>query len=190
VTVLASAALLDGPPAVGGTLLDGTSQMQKRIGLIRLTALPARDLRHARTFTEFIGGPRSSVTVRLATDGLEPGDVAGLALSSTRDAWVAVERGRNGFTLTQCDEETGASSRFPLATPDVWLRAECDFIGHNARFSHSADGRRYTGIGGPCVLGGNRAGFPSVGCVLFSYTTRPGARGGHADFDAFLVTWP
>ena len=186
----AGATVLGGPPAVGGTLLDGTSQMQERIGLIRLAALPARDLRHACTFTEFVGGPRFSVTVRLATDGLEPGDVAGLALSNTRDAWVAVERGRNGFTLTQGDEETGASSRVPLSTPDVWLRVECDFAGHHARFSHSADGRRYTGIGEACVLGANRAGFPSVGCVLFSYTTHPGARGGHADFDSFLVTWP
>jgi len=172
------------------TWLDGTSQMQKRIGLIRLTALPAPDLRHACTFTEFIGGPRSSVTVRLATDGLEPGDVAGLALLNRRDAWVAVERGRSGLTLTQSDDETGTSSRVPLGTPDVWLRAECDFVGHHARFSYSADGRRYTVIGEPCVLGSNRTGFPSVGCVLFSYTTRPGARGGHADFDAFLVTWP
>ena len=172
------------------TLLDGTSQMQKRTGLIRLTALPARDLRHACTFTEFIGGPRSSVTVRLATDGLEPGDVAGLALLNRRDAWVAVERDKNELTLTQFDEESGTSSRVPLGTPDVWLRAECDFVGHHARFSHSADGRRYTGIGEPCVLGANQTGSPSVGCVLFAYTTQPGARGGHADFDSFLVTWP
>jgi hypothetical protein len=176
--------------SASATLLDGTSQMRKRIGLIRLTALPARDLRHASTFTEFIGGPRSSVTVRLATDGLEPGDVAGLALVNKRDAWIAVERGRNELTLTRFDEETGTSSRVPLGTPDVWLRAECDFVGHYARFSHSADGSRYTGIGEPCVLGANRSGFPSVGCVLFSYTTQPGARGGHADFDSFLVTWP
>ena len=164
--------------------------MQKRIGLIRLAALPAPDLRHACTFTEFISGPRASVTVRLGTDGLEPGDVAGLALSNTRNAWVAVERGRNGFTLTQGDEATGASSRAPLSTPDVWLRAECDFVARHARFSHSADGSRYTAIGEPCVLGANGAGSPSIGCVLFSYTTQPGARGGHADFDAFLVTWP
>jgi beta-xylosidase len=188
--MMASATLLDGPPAAGGTLLDGTSQMQERIGLIRLPALPARDLRHACTFTEFIGGPRSSVTVRLATDGLEPGDVAGLALTHARAAWVAVERGRSELTLRQFDEQTATSSRVPLGTPDVWLRAECDLVGHHARFSYSADGRRYTVIGEPCVLGSNRTGFPSVGCVLFSYTTRPGARGGHADFDAFLVTWP
>ena len=94
------------------------------------------------------------------------------------------------FTLTQVDEETVKSGRVPLSKPEVWPRAECGFVDHIARVSHSADGKRYTGINESCMPSGNQAGFPSAGCSLCSYTTQPGAAGGHADFDSFLVTWP
>jgi hypothetical protein len=164
--------------------------MQKRVGLIRLHALPAPDVRHASTFTEYVCGPRSSVTVRLGAAGLKPGDVAGLALSNTRHAWLGVERGSHGFTLTWFDEQSGKASRVPLRRPRIWLRAECDFVNNAARFSCSADGKRYAGRGEPCSMGDGSIASQGVRYSLFSYSTQSGAEGGHADFDTLLITWP
>jgi xylan 1,4-beta-xylosidase len=164
--------------------------MQKRMGLIRLPALPAPDARHARTFTEYVCGPRSSVTVTLGAAGLKPGDVAGLALSNTHHAWLGVERGSHGFTLTRFDEQTGKASRVPLTKPRIRLRAQCDFVDNTARFNYSTDGKRYAGIGEPCSMGDGQIASKGVRCSLFAYSTRAGAEGGHADFDSFLVTWP
>lgn len=164
--------------------------MRNQVGLIRLHAPPAADLRHARTFTEYVGGPRSSVTVRLRTDGLEPGDVAGLALAARRSAWIGIEAGRQGFTLTQFDEETGCASRLPFTGSEVWLRVACDFVANHARFSHGADGKFYAGIGGPYLLGNAGAAFHSIRCSLFAYSTKLDIDGGDADFDSFVITWP
>ena len=164
--------------------------MQTRMGLIRLPALPAPDAWRARTFTEYVCGPRSSVTVRLGAAGLEPGDVAGLALSNTHHAWLGVERGSHGLTLTRFDEQTGEASRVLLTKPHVRLRAQCDFVDNTVRFSYSAHGKRYAVIGEPCSMGDLQIASTGVRCSLFAYSTRAGAEGGHADFDSFLVTWP
>jgi xylan 1,4-beta-xylosidase len=164
--------------------------MPKRMGLIRLHALPAPDVRLARAFTENVSGPRASVTVALGAAGLKPGAVAGLALSRTRHAWLGVERGPDGFTLTQFDGQTGEASRIPLRRPRVWLRATCDLVHNTARFSYSTDGKRYTGIGEPYCMGDDQVALQGVRCSLFSYVTLAGAEGGHADFDSFVVTWP
>ncbi len=164
--------------------------MRRRVGLIRLRALPALDVRRANTFTEYVCGPRSSVTVRLGAAGLKPGDVAGLALSNTCHAWLGVERGNHGFTLTWFDEQSGKASRVPWKKPRIWLRAECDFVNNAARFSCSADGKRYAGRGEPSPMGDGSAASQSVRCSLFSYSTQSGAEGGHADFDTLVITWP
>jgi xylan 1,4-beta-xylosidase len=164
--------------------------MSKRMGLIRLYALPAPDVRHARAFTEYVSGPRASVTLALGAAGLKHGAIAGLALSRTRDAWLGVESGPGGFTLTQFDGQTGEASRIPLRRPRAWLRATCDFVDNTARFSYSTDGKRYAGIGEPHRLGDDQAALQGVRCSLFSYGTQAGAEGGHADFDSFVVTWP
>lgn len=188
--MLSSVIALDRRPAFDGAQLDGKTQMRNRSGLIRLHALPAADFRHARTFTEYIGGPRTSVTVRLGTGGLEPGDVAGLALGSRRYAWIAVEAGRQGCTLAQFDEATGRASRLPLTGPEVWLRVECDFVDNHARFSHGAGGQRFASVGWPYALGDPHAVVRSICCSLFAYSTALGAGGGHADFDSFVISWP
>lgn len=164
--------------------------MQQPVGLIRLDSVTARDPRYARTFSEYLGGPYVSARVRLDPAGLEPGELAGLALSHSRFSWVGVERSDAGFTLAQFDQRTGVTSRVALNTPRVWLRAECDVTGGIARFSHSADGSEYTGIGPPHLLGGDPAALRSLCCSLFASSARPGPRRGHADFDAFTITWP
>jgi len=164
--------------------------MQKRMGVIRIHASPAPDVRHAPAFTDYFGGPRCTVKVALEAADLKPGGVAGLALSRRRYAWLGLEHGRDGFTLIQFAEETGRACRVPLRTPQVWLRAECDFVNSTARFSYSTDGQRYVGIGEPYSMDNGQVAFEGVRCSLFSHSTQVGVEGGHADFDCFLVTWP
>lgn len=164
--------------------------MQKPVGLIRLDAVPASAPRYARTFTEYVQGPHAAVCVRLDAAGLEQGDLAGLALSTSGFGWVGVERSGTGYTLAQFDERTGVTTRIPLLTSRVWLRADCDVTAGAGRFSHSADGARYTAIGSPHLLGDDPTTLQSIRCSLFACRVGTGSAGGHADFDAFLVSWP
>jgi beta-xylosidase len=187
--------------------VDGRWSLQERAGFLRLHALPAADLWHARnTLTQRAIGPRSTVTVILDASGLAPGDVAGLALFNKPYAWIGVERGEDGLTLAQFDEATGKVAHAPLKSPRVWLRAACDFIRNTAVFQHSSDGRTYhpllpagsrpradtrrleDPIGEPHVMAYGLVTFQGVRSSLFAYNTRPGAAGGHADFDAIEVT--
>jgi beta-xylosidase len=61
--------------------VDDRWSLRERLGFLRLHALPASDLWHARnTLGQRAIGPRSRVTVTVDASGLNPGDVAGLAL--------------------------------------------------------------------------------------------------------------
>ncbi len=169
--------------------VDGKWSLRERPGFLRLHALPAPDLWHARnTLTQRAIGPRSTVTVALDAAGLKPGDVAGFALFNRPYAWLGVERTSDGFTLTQFDEQTGRSSRVPLTNTRVWLRADCDFIKNTAGFRYSIDGKGYASIGEPHIMAYGLITFQGVRNSLFAYSTGAGAEGGHADFDSIEVT--
>jgi xylan 1,4-beta-xylosidase len=169
--------------------VDGKWSLRERPGFLRLHALPAADLWHARnTLTQRAIGPRSTVTVTLDVSGLKPGAVAGLALFNRPYAWIGVERSDEGLTLAQLDEVTGKTSRAPLKKTRVWLRADCDFVKNSANFRHSTDGTTYAAIGEPYVMAYGLITFQGVRTSLFSYSTRSDAEGGYADFDAIEVT--
>ena len=115
--------------------LDDKWSLRERPGFLRLHALAAADLWHARnTLTQRAIGPRSSVTAILDASALKHGDVAGLALFNRPYAWLGVERGNDGLVLIQFDEVTGITDRAPLKSARVWLRADCDFVKNVATF--------------------------------------------------------
>jgi xylan 1,4-beta-xylosidase len=169
--------------------VDGKWSLSERPGFLRLHALPAPDLWQARnTLTQRAVGPRSTVTAILETRSLKPGDVAGLALFNRPYAWLGVENGAGGLVLTQFDEVTGKTSRLPLNSPRVWLRAACDFIKNKAGFRYSTDGKTYAAIGEPHTMAYGLITFQGVRYSLFAYNTQAGAEGGSADFDSVVVT--
>ncbi|HXE81123.1 MAG TPA: glycoside hydrolase 43 family protein, partial [Vicinamibacterales bacterium] len=124
--------------------VDGRWSLVERPGYLRLHALPAEDLLFARnTLTQRSIGPRSTPTVVLDASGLRPGDVAGFALFNRPYAWLGVSVDPKGRTLTYFTEEDRAVVSVPLEGTRVWLRAECDFLTEQARFSYSTDGAAF-----------------------------------------------
>jgi beta-xylosidase len=167
--------------------VDGKWSLDERPGFLRLHALGAEDLWHARnTLTQRAIGPRSTVTAALDASGLKPGDVAGLALFNRPYAWIGVERSDRGLRIALRDDVTGTWSHAPLGRTRVWLRADCDFLKNLATFSFSTDGKTFTPIGEPHVMAYGLATFQGVRNSLFAYTTGDG-EGGVADFDAIEV---
>ncbi|WP_206606116.1 glycoside hydrolase 43 family protein [Steroidobacter cummioxidans] len=162
----------------------------ERKGYLRLHALPATSLWDARnTLTQRSIGPRSAPSVLLDTAGMLDHDVAGLALFNRPYAWLGVQRAGEKRQLIQFDEQSGRKAILDLPSQRVWLRAECDFLSEQARFSYSLDGERFVPFGEPFTMVFQLTTFQGVRYALFSYNTR-GQRGGAADFDSFAVAQP
>jgi xylan 1,4-beta-xylosidase len=165
----------------------GKWSLSERPGHLRLHALAAGDLLAARnTLTQRAIGPRSTPTVVLDASGLKPGDSAGLALFNRPYAWIGVTVDAEGPALTYATEEGGRVARVPLAAGRVWLRAACDFLHEEARFSYSTDGKIFQPIGDPFRLVFQLMTFQGVRYSLFAF----GSGGGFADFDAIDVREP
>jgi xylan 1,4-beta-xylosidase len=170
--------------------VDDAWSLKARQGHLRLYALPATSLWDARnTLTQRSIGPMSSPIAVLDTRAMKDHDVAGLALFNRPYGWIGVERAAGKTTLVQFDEQTGRTARVPLDSERVWLRADCDFLKEQARFSYSTDGRTFKSFGEPMTLVFQLATFQGVRYALFSYNTS-GSRGGTADFDEFRVEQP
>jgi hypothetical protein len=122
----------------------------------------------------------------METDGMQSGDVAGLALFNRPYAWLGVERNAQGLTLAQFDEQSGQTVRVSLTTSRVWLRADCNFLENTSQFSYSVDGREFYNIGERLTMPYGLITFQGVRAALFSYN-KSGVEGGFADFDSFTM---
>ncbi|HWA27998.1 MAG TPA: hypothetical protein VG734_20270, partial [Lacunisphaera sp.] len=171
---------------------DAKWSLSARAGYLRLSTLPAKDFWTARnTLTQRAVGPEGIPTAELELAGLQPGDVAGLALLNLPHAWIGVARTADGLTLTQFDQRSGASATaaLPAGTTRVWLRAACDFIKEEAAFSYSADGEKFTPFGRQFTMVFQLKTFQGIRYSLFAYNA-DGRAGGYADFDSFTVAEP
>jgi xylan 1,4-beta-xylosidase len=164
--------------------------LAERQGYLTLHALPATSLWDARnTLTQRSIGPKSSPATLLDASGMADGDVAGLALFSRPYAWIGIEQAAGKRELVQFDEQSGTATRQALASPRVWVRAECDFITEQAAFSYSVDGKSFKPLGVPFRMVFQLTTFQGVRYALFSYN-RAGEKGGTAAFDSFEVEQP
>jgi beta-xylosidase len=166
--------------------VDTAWSLSERAGYLRLHALPAPNFWNAKnSLTQRAIGPVSTVTTVLETGGLKPGDVAGLALLNLPYAWIGVERGENGFTLVQFDQQSGKSARTPVTASRIWLRAESDYLKDKSVFSYSLDGKTFVRFGIELIQPYQLTTFQGVRNTLFAYNTK--GAGGFADFDSFTV---
>lgn len=170
--------------------VDERWSLTERRGYLRLRPLPAESFWFARnSLTQRAMGPESLATVELDASGLEPGDVAGLALLNLPYAWIAAARTTNGFLLRMFDERAKASVELPLERERIWLRLHCDFDEERARFSFSEDGRSFTEIGDELITVFQLKTFQGVRYALFAYNSE-GRKGGCADFTRFTLDEP
>jgi xylan 1,4-beta-xylosidase len=169
---------------------DTKWSLTERPGFLRLHSLPARDFWWARnSLTQRAIGPESVATTDLDVSGLQPGDVAGLALLNLPYAWLGVRRNGDGLALAHLDQTTGESKTEKLEKTRLKLRVHCNFDLDTARFSYSVDGREFKPIGGELKLPFQLKTFQGVRYALFHYNEN-GSPGGHADFDDFVVSEP
>jgi xylan 1,4-beta-xylosidase len=169
---------------------DAKWSLSERKGYLRLHSLPAPDFWWARnSLTQRAIGPESIATAELDAGGMQPGDVAGLALLNQPYAWIGVKRDADGLALEQYDQTTGKSQRMPLAGARVWLRAHCNFDTDTGRLSYSADGANFQDVGTEMELPFQLKTFQGVRYALFHYSTS-GHEGGYADFNGFTVDEP
>jgi beta-xylosidase len=169
---------------------DAQWSLAERKGYLRLHSLPAADFWVARnSLTQRAIGPQSTVTTGLDAAGMKVNDVAGLALLDRPYAWIGVRRTASGLALEQYDQTVDSTAELTLTSQRVWLRAECDFLSENARFSYSTDGTRWTPFGRPFTMAFQLKTFQGVRYTLFHYNTG-GASGGVADFDFVRVVEP
>ena len=169
---------------------DTRWSLRERPGFLRLHTLPATDLMTARnSLTQRAIGPRSSPTTVLETNGLRDGDVAGLALLGLPWRTLGVRREGGTLAIEFRDQKDDTRVRVPFAGKRIWLRADCDYLTEQARFSYSLDGRRFTPIGDPFVMAFQLRTFQGIRYALFAFNDL-GRAGGHADFDSFAVAEP
>jgi beta-xylosidase len=171
---------------------DTKWSLAARPGFLRLQTLPAKNFWMARnTLTQRAVGPASIPTTGLDVTGLQPGDVAGLALLSQPYAWIGATRTEAGVTITQFDELSGesATATLPANTARVWFRASGDFLKEEATFDYSTDGEKYLSLGRPFRMIFQLKTFQGVRYCLFAYNTN-GQSGGFADFDRFTMAEP
>ncbi|HXK05273.1 MAG TPA: glycoside hydrolase 43 family protein [Verrucomicrobiae bacterium] len=169
---------------------DSKWSLSERPGYLRLHSLPASDFWWARnSLTQRAIGPESIATAELDAGGLQPGDLAGLALLDLPYAWIGVARDANGYTAESYDQTTGRSARAPLNQSHLWLRVHCDFDTEVAAFSYSANGKDFKPLGNEFHTVFQLKTFQGVRFALFHYNTG-GSPGGQADFNDFIVSEP
>jgi xylan 1,4-beta-xylosidase len=170
--------------------VDGKWSLSERPGFLRLHALPASSLWDARnSLTQRAIGPVSSPTVVLDVAGLKDGDAAGLALLNQPWATLGVERDGQRLAVTLHDQGAGTTSRVPIDAGTVWLRADCDFLTEQARFSFSVDGKQFQPIGAAFTMVFQLTTFQGVRYALYAYH-RGGGEGGYADIDSVDIHQP
>ncbi|MBL8206444.1 MAG: glycoside hydrolase 43 family protein [Blastocatellia bacterium] len=170
--------------------VDGKWSLAARRGFLRLHTLPAANFWNARnTLTQRAVGPQSSPVVKLDATGLQPGDVAGLALLNKPYAWIGLERDGKGLSIAQYSDYTAKTARASITGNTLWLKADCDFMKEIAQFSYSLDGKRFTPLGEPIELVFQLTTFQGVRYSLFAYNSAE-QNGGYADFDSITVNEP
>ncbi|MDX1674166.1 MAG: glycoside hydrolase 43 family protein, partial [Longimicrobiales bacterium] len=163
--------------------VDGKWSVTEEPGVLRLHSLPAPSFWWARnTLTQRAAGPVSTATVAVDAAGMEPGDVAGLALLNRPYAWIGLVRTDTGLVMRQHDQLTGTVTDAPVAGHRFWLRADADYETEVAELTWSSDAVAFERLGDPFTLVYQLVTFQGIRYSLFHFNTRE-REGGHVDFD-------
>ena len=148
------------------------------------------------SLTQRTVGPVCQSEIKLETDGLKPGDYAGLCAVADHYGMIGVLCDEKGDRyLYQANGEFKKAFSEPNATVEekladgqsVWLRIEYRFRSvDTAYFSYSLDGEHWETLGDSLKLGfSTSTTFMGTRSWLFHYATKEA--GGFADFDYYKV---
>lgn len=164
--------------------------LTERKGYLSLRSMPAENFWFAKnTLTQRAIGPESIATTELDITGLQPGDIAGLALLNFPYAWIGIKHGDEDSEIQHFDQRTNLLERVKINLKKIWLRVECNFDTEFARFSYSTDGKTYLPIGDKFIMAFQLKTFQGVRFGLFNYNTN-GLEGGIAAFNSFDLHEP
>jgi len=163
--------------------VDEKWSLVQRPGFLRLQALPASDLLHARnTLTQMLADPEMEATTLLDTKAMADHQKAGLCMLCATPSWIGVvQEGGHRHIILQSGTREKAGPELVQDTIQLRVHIAAD---QTASYSYSLDGREFIPIGAPTQIvfswwKGARPG-------LFSFNTDPsGSNLGTADFDWF-----
>ena len=169
-----------------------------RPGWLRLRPTVAERFWSARnTLTQKGQGPASRGEVKLDIARLAPGDRCGFGTLGQISANLTVTRNANRRARVAMEVTTdrveGAQTE-TRATTDLppgdtlWLRTDMDFTTSRGRVAYSADGVRWTGLGGdfPLAFAWQTGTFQGEQFALFCYA--PARSTGWIDIDSFRLS--
>ncbi len=170
--------------------VDEKWSLDERKGYLRLHSLPAASFWRARnSLTQRGIGPESYAVAGLDVSGLQPGDIAGLALLNLPYAWIGVVKEENGHKIRFYNQQEQKSIDIETNKKRIWLRAWCNFDTDTGKLSYSFDSINFRDIGGEIVMPYQLKTFQGVRYALFNFNTE-GKEGGYADFNSFEVIEP
>ncbi len=154
--------------------------LRERPGFLRLRAMQAADLLHARnTLTQQMQNKSLEFTARLELRGMQNGMHAGIAMFEKSASGLEVVQSENRRTLRLFDPgETVPGPAVASQAVQLRLRVDADRVS----YSYSLDGgRSFHPIGGPTAI--TFSWWKGSRPALFAYSNEQNDTAGYADFD-------
>ncbi len=161
--------------------VDKNWSLKERPGYLRLKAMYASDILHARnTVTQKLMGNKGIIVTKLNIENMKEGQRAGLAyLGGKKENWIGVVKENNRCFIKAVT--AGIKYHGPIIKTDVvWLKSTLDLLSAT-HFSFSFDEKNFIRLGENCQLSWGFWKGARVG--LFTYNTID--ESGYADFNYF-----
>ena len=138
------------------------------------------------------GDTPATGTIRLLTEGMQEGDMAGLMVQQDPYACLAVRKDASGYSLVWRKDTLDWVDDFEPATTElasvaidsvIYLRAQYDYDESASTFYYSLDNSTWTQVGDATTHSYNLSVFVGVRFGIFNYATE--ALGGYVDVDWF-----
>lgn len=122
-------------------------------------------------------------TIRMETEGMSDGDVAGLSIFDEEHAFIGVKKSEGEINLvTLFDDELQIEAA--VTGPDIYLRCVVDNNAGNAAFYYSFDNSKFNRLGTEFILNDSIFGpFSGYRLGIFNHATI--ATGGYVDIEWF-----
>lgn len=158
-------------------------------GYLRLsTAKVVSDLRDARNtltqrpFSYYSKSVTSTATIKMETDSMLDGDVAGLAVFQDPYAYIGIKKS-NGKNFVVMVNNGSTVKSVATDSTIIYLRANAFYGTSKATFSYSFDNKLFNPLGNELSMKFSLSVFTGNKFCLFNYATK--TIGGYVDFDWF-----